>query len=150
MFAVHLLREKWQSLRGEWLHEPWRFNNQLAAADKRCKIIIIVVGCRYSNCPITDAVFSPFFRIATVPPIRIHCKRKNVVKKITLAWYFILKLYTFLYILRMSLLHFFFFSFVFLFFVNFVFIRYLWITIFLLNKSVIVRKRSFFHKYKEK
>ena len=76
-------------------------------------------------------------------------KRKNVVKKITLAWYFILKLYTFLYILRMFLLHFFYFSFVFLFFVNFVFIRYLWITIFLLNKIVIVRKRLFYN-YRKK
>ena len=37
-----------------------------------------------------------------------------------------------------------FFSFVFLFFVNFVFIRYLRITIFSLNKIVIVRKRFFF------
>ena len=48
-------------------------------------------------------------------------KRKNVVKKITLAWYFMLKLYTFLYMLRMYLLHFFFFSFVFLFFRSFSF-----------------------------
>ena len=35
------------------------------------------------------------------------------------------------------------------FFVNFVFIRYLWITIFLLNKIVIVRKRFFFIELNE-
>ena len=44
-------------------------------------------------------------------------KRNNVVKKITIAWYFMLKLYTFSYMLRMSLLQFFFF------FVRFSFFR---------------------------
>ena len=67
-------------------------------------------------------------------------KKENTLRKTTLSWYFMLKLYTFSYILRILLLHFFFFFFCFVFFV---FIRYLWFTIFLLNKIVIVRKRFF-------
>ena len=78
-------------------------------------------------------------------------KRKNVVKKITLSWYFMLKLYTFLYMLRMSLLHFFLFSVSFSFFRSFFFfslISFLFVIyelqFFLLNKIVIVRKCFFF------
>ena len=66
-------------------------------------------------------------------------KKGKCYYNITIAWFFTLKLYTFLYILIMKLLHFFFFFC----FVIFVFIRYLWITIFFSEKIVIVRKRFF-------
>ena len=70
-------------------------------------------------------------------------KKGKCYYNITIAWFFILKLSTFLYILIMKLLHFLFFLLFRFFSFLFVFIRYLWITIFFSEKIVIVRKRSF-------